>query len=181
MIAERDGARRERTDAVAQLEAFSAEIDTRRGEVLELRQTLADRDARIAELMTEEDDGDELAALEAQLRERGVELRRREKELAEAERLGRELLLELETARQSPGGADTSELTAKLDRLADVNAQREADLAAARWSIEALESRLLDAEGADQRQELERALDQAKTRLQEQAVLIEQLRASARD
>lgn len=180
MIAERDAARRERTDAVAQLEAFSTEIDARRAEALELRQTLADRDSRIAELTTAEDDGAELAALEAQLRERGVELRRREKELAEAERLGRELLLELEAARQSPGGGDTGELTAKLDRLAEVNAQREADLAAARWSIEALESRLVDAEGADQRLELERALDQAKTRLQEQAVLIEQLRAASR-
>ncbi len=60
----------------------------------------------------------EVADLEARLVERGAEIRRLEAELKDTERLGRNLLDEVE-------------------RLAEVNAEREADLQAARWTLQA--------------------------------------------
>jgi chromosome segregation ATPase len=184
VIAERDTMRRERAEISTARDSLQGELDIKRREASDLHQTIADRDSRIAS-MSEREDSSELEALEAQLRERGLAVRKLEADLREAERLGRELVVELETLREAPGagsnGLPPNGLQEKLDRLAELNAQREADLAAARWSIEAMEARLVDSEGSDERQELERALDQARARLQEQAVLIEQLRSVPRD
>jgi flagellar biosynthesis chaperone FliJ len=175
VIVERDAARTERDALSAQRSAVDPELELRRQELVELRQMLAARDARIAEL-TEPEDGSECQALESVLRERGARVRLLEAELREAERLGRELVLELEDSRQGVAEAP-DQLREKLDRLADDSARREADLAAARWSIEELEGRLAEHDNArEQHRELERALEQARGRLQEQAALIAQLR-----
>jgi flagellar biosynthesis chaperone FliJ len=175
VIVERDAGRGERDALVAERDGIRAELEARRRELLELRQMLADRDARIAALIQVDEEDAELQALESLLRERGARIRTLEAELREVERFGRQLVLELETAREEAPDAP-AELRSKLDRLADENARREADLAAARWSVEELESRLLDSDGLIEHQrELERALQQALRRLQEQATVIAQL------
>ncbi len=102
---------------------------------------IAERDARIAELSREappEATGD-LEALEKQLVERGHELRRLERELAESERIGRELIVEVGRA---DGGGKSHELLDKLDALSDRLATSEADRLALRWAVEAKTSAL---------------------------------------
>jgi chromosome segregation ATPase len=181
VIVERDASRGERDALAVERDRLSAEIDVRRREIVELRQMLADRDARIATLVSREDEGEreELQALESLLRERGAKVRALETALAETERFGRELVLELADTREQPA-APGGELKDSLDRLARVNAEREADLAAARWSIEELETRLLETNGdQEKRRDLERALELAQARLQEQASLITQLRGGS--
>ena len=78
----------------------------------------------------------------------------------------------------------------KLDRLAALNAEREADLTAARWTIDKLEARLADfneqpserqplvdsSRNDNLRHDLERQLHSAQAELQRQAALIDQLR-----
>jgi hypothetical protein len=49
------------------------------------------------------------------------------------------------------GGDARNELERKLDRLAELNAQREADLVAARWTIEELELNLGSVAASDDR------------------------------
>ncbi len=125
----------------------------------------------------------EVVALEAQLAERGAEIRRLQQEIRATERFGRQLLDELEQARSSSPRADEGQLGAlgqKLDALASLNAEREADLQAARWTIAGLEARVADggeAPAADQ-ERLEKDLHQARADLQRLATLVEQLKAT---
>jgi len=184
--------------AGTQAQQLLAERD---GRIAELERTLGEREVQAAELrarvteLARSDDDDharEVSGLEAQLAERGLRLRELERELREAERIGRELVRELESARQtsepaeiSPAPAQAqedprpppSELIEKLDRLAALNAAREADLAAARWTIEQLESRLDEVPEAGAN-DLQRSLASAHAELQRQATLIEELKGS---
>ena len=86
------------------------------------------------------DHEEDVARLERQLSERGGEVRRLQRDLTTLERLGRELLSDLEERGQS--GPDGDALKTQLDALAQSNARREADLEAARWTIAALEGQL---------------------------------------
>jgi hypothetical protein len=166
--------------------------------------------AQLAELLrsAEEGAGGEIAVLEAQLAERGAEVRRLERDLREAERVGRELVRELGARPESvvtpqpepeapapEPNPEIEDLRRKLDALAALNVEREADLAAARWAVEALEARLRDLQelrgsAADlaaglrngARDEPNRPYpaeltpEEAQADLQRRAVLIEQLR-----
>ncbi len=151
--------------AAAALASEQLAASAQRALELELRASKAEEQIaalknEIAELTLPDDDGTtkEILRLEAQLAERGNEVRRLERELREAERIGKELVREL---RAAPATADqaaqpqaseavqatqaipaTEELRLKLDALASLNAEREADLTAARWAIQALEARL---------------------------------------
>ncbi len=75
----------------------------------------------------------------------------------------------------SDAAAELRELREKLDALAARNAEREADLEAARWRIAELEERIGGGSGAD----LVRDLDAARAEVQRQATLIDQLRSGA--
>jgi hypothetical protein len=91
-------------------------------ELVRARADLQAESARAkAELEAASEDTGEVAELEARLRERGNEIRRLQADLREAERIGKNLLDEAE-------------------RLADVNAQREADLEALRWTLQSLDT-----------------------------------------
>lgn len=177
-----DALRQELEALRRELDAVLAERETAKEGAAALQRSLAERDAQLAELSEAEADGAEVAGLEQQLRERGAEIRKLEGELRGAEVLGRELLRELEAAHErsaETAGPARPDLRQRLDELAELNARREADLTAARWSIEALEARLTEAEGSAERgRELAQALQQAEARVQEQATLIEQLRGA---
>lgn len=115
---------------LTELEGRLAERDASRAA---LEGAIAERDARIAELSTATplEATSDLDALEKQLAERGAELRRLEHALGEGERLGRELITELERAR-SGGDPD---LVQKLGTLADRLAVSEADRLALAWAV----------------------------------------------
>jgi chromosome segregation ATPase len=75
----------------------------------------------------------DLTALEQALAERGEHIRKLERDLREAERIGKELL------RQLPPAADPAEAERKLaeTELAKKLAKSQADLIATRWALEA--------------------------------------------
>ncbi len=135
------------------------------------------------ELGDEDPNAEEIARLEALLVSRADEIQMLEQQLRAAERIGKELVLEVEelrapTSDDSPASEPASpdaDLDTKIEHLARVNAEREADLEAARWSIEELETRLANAAEAG----VARELDQARAEVQRQAVLIEQLEGRA--
>lgn len=81
----------------------------------------------------------ELKAAEERLRERGKAVLNLQQELDSTERLGRELLVELEELRSQ--SADEQE-NQNSSELRNSNARLTADLEAARWTIETLEGRL---------------------------------------
>jgi hypothetical protein len=175
-----------------------AELEAR---VATLQKELEGRDLRIEELAGVEDVkmSEDIAAFEDQLRGRGEEIQRLQRDVAEAERIGRELVRELEDLRaalpvataaarttakvpEAPGPAPEigkvpeveAEKERRLDHLSRLNAEREADLAAARWTIQELEGRV--ARGAGSRvAELEEELERARAELNRQAALLSQL------
>lgn len=115
----------------------------------------------------------EIAALEAQLRERARVIAELEGELGRREQLVKELVSTLEEAREAHAATfeappsfeadEVSRLKKKLDELALENARREAELVARGWKIAELEaSRGKDAELARVQDELD-ALRQALT------------------
>ena len=151
-------------EAAANLREPSAEREARteaerlRLEVETLRRRVAEHADRIQLLSAVEAPSgtDELGALEAQLSERGAEVRRLEQDLSSSEQVGRELLVELE-------------------RLAELCAEREADLHAARWTIQKLE-------GSADIKDVEAQLAEARGELQRSAVMLSQAsRASGVD
>jgi SAM-dependent methyltransferase len=133
---------RELEPALAKLRELEARLSERDARVAELETAttthtarLAERDRRLAELegAGTNDDGSELDTLERQLVERGHELRRLELAVLETERVGRELVAELERART---GSDP-DLSRKLDLLSERLAASEADRLALRWAADA--------------------------------------------
>jgi DNA repair ATPase RecN len=124
----------------------------------------------------EEQASRDLATLEDQLQQRAEEIRRLERELREAERISHELVRELED-RPARAQADP-DLASRLDGLAAINAEREGDLAAARYRVRQLEVELEEARDASSRlAELEAALDEARSQVQRQATLLAQHRS----
>lgn len=121
--------------------------------------------------------------LEARLRERAQHVRELERQLKVGERLGLQLLRDVRAGASrsaaasnggSSNGSGSDDLRQKLDRLSQLNAEREADLEAARWSIQELELRLKDNAPARDATLHER-LSEAQAELQRQATLIAQL------
>ncbi|MCE7892252.1 MAG: hypothetical protein DYH12_21540, partial [Sorangiineae bacterium PRO1] len=154
----RDEIARERAAAGEPLRVLEGQVAALREELAkesadnhQLRERIEHQDQRISALsaVDAEKEGDEVDSLEAQLKARGAEVRRLERDLRQVERLGRELL---ET----------------LTELAQRNAVSEADLEAARWSLSA-------ASGSDGTQ-AERQLERALAALQQRLVLEAQAR-----
>jgi SAM-dependent methyltransferase len=110
---------------------------------------------------------EEVRRVEASLRERGREVARLTRELRQTERVGRELLFELELTKAAgsggsggngggsltPGGPSKDDLDGELRSSAERLARVEADLYAASWQITRLERELAEAkpEGGQQR------------------------------
>jgi hypothetical protein len=112
--------------------ALAQERDALKAELERLRQRVNDQDDLIAlkdtELRQLADDGEttrELDRLEAQLKERGERVLTLEREVFEAERIGRELLRKLDVG----GGTAPREVAEELARA-------EAELLTLRWSLE---------------------------------------------
>lgn len=119
----------------------AASVERLGAENAQLRTELERSRSELREL-TAVKDGDgsaDYGALEAALRERGDRIRDLERDLNEAERIGRALVVELDALRRAespPLQPDRGE------ELAADNARLSADLAAARWTVEELEDRL---------------------------------------
>ncbi len=114
-----------------QLEAAREERNATSDADRKLEQALAKAKAKLATLAAKEGLEGELGALDSQLGERAARVRALEGELREGERLGRELLAELELLRsETAGGGDPAQV-----------ASLEADLAEARWTIQSLRDR----------------------------------------
>jgi hypothetical protein len=183
--AERAGVTDEKQRLLSDLEALRHVLEEQRALRNQLEGELASRDARWTENAesAEQEAARELATLEEQLRSRAAEIQRLQHELREAERIGRELVGELgmnDGVQRVERASDTEDLGAKLDALAASTAQREADLTAARWTIDKLESRLEELEEAARSHPpaaaLEEELARAQAALQRQQVLLEQAR-----
>lgn len=178
------GAQDELAAANAKLSETSAKLDAERAKLAAANAKLAAANAKLEALETtlrEEraaadsqgsDDNyeREVAALEKQLSERGAAIQKLQRDLTTLERLGRELLIDLEE-RGEGGGTDATALKAQLDALARATAEREADLEAARWTIQALEGQLSGGDGPSSE------LQEARAELARQATLIAQLKA----
>jgi chromosome segregation ATPase/SAM-dependent methyltransferase len=138
------------SEAEARVVELEEEVDNVLAQVAELETRLAEREARVAQLegasgVPEAEVTSELARLEAQLAERGRTIAQLGLDLREAERIGRELLRDVEALRAhgvAPLAVERAELVARLDKLAEEAARREADAQAARWRIAQLEREL---------------------------------------
>ncbi|NUQ79362.1 MAG: hypothetical protein HUU21_38115 [Polyangiaceae bacterium] len=122
----------------------------------------------------------DLASAEALLRDRGRVIVSLQRDLLESERIGRELIEEVEALRvlvSSPGGSSgppaggggpgIEVLTARLDTLAERSAKCEADYQAATWKIAQLERELAEARAnspgaSGTHRDLEKALSAAR-------------------
>jgi hypothetical protein len=109
-----------------QLAAHETELEELRGKV---QQGVSPEDASAA--------ANELGALEAALVERGELVRKLERELREAERVGKELLRQLQSSSPDSAAAETRPKAAEADALAQKLAKSQADLIATRWALEA--------------------------------------------
>jgi SAM-dependent methyltransferase len=122
LLRERDALLREHEAALAKRDIAIAERD----------RAIQERDARITDLDVEKtlDAGDDYGQLEQKLVERGEAIRLLERDLAEAERVGRELVGELGrgAALEPRDSAVVAELSARL-------AKSEADGAALAWCL----------------------------------------------
>jgi SAM-dependent methyltransferase len=139
-LAGRDAKLRE---AETKVFARDAELAALRQELEHKNQQLKQQEASLAQLNSKLKDGPsaeevataaaELEGLERALAERGEHVRKLERELREAERVGKELVRQLpgaNSAADTRGKAGESELAQKL-------AKSQADLIATRWALEA--------------------------------------------
>jgi chromosome segregation ATPase len=164
------------------LEERAATLQERAAE-FEQRELELTRRASELELQREESSAvlaGDLAAVESLLRERGRLIASLERDLRESERIGRELVEEIEALRAAVSSSSAAptpatpadgrvveELAARLDTLAVRSAKCEADYQAATWRIAQLERELNEARvgspgAADTHRELERALSAAR-------------------
>jgi hypothetical protein len=154
-------------EEVARQAKSGAEQDSLRKALAEARQKLEERSERVATLEQQLSEGggepaQEVALLEAQLVERGREVARLEQALAETERFGKQLIVQLEALKQGPGEASG----AHLDKLAQRNAELEANLEALRWTVAQLQAAAPEGGRSSE----------ADGNVQRQAVLLEQAR-----
>jgi hypothetical protein len=176
------GALRQRLGSTADANEAAAkaaeDLALARAELVEARALLASREDELRSLRELDGSGeaDELDALERQLGERAQRIREVERALAEAERFGRELIVELGQVAQirAPSAAEPAPAPAPSELSARA-ARAEADLMAATWAIGELEWRL----AAQQSKEpnaaaLEDKLECLEGELARQAVLLEQ-------
>ena len=151
LVVELDAARKARARSDAEIGALRASVD-------DAATKLAAHAARAAELEArpgDESTAADVDALERALRERGLRVTELESDLRESERIGRELLADLEHARiERVTAPATTEASSKerapsradFDALAVKAAKAEADAQAAAWRVADLERRVADAE-----------------------------------
>lgn len=187
----RDGAQRDVNEARKRLAELEDELDAARRarDEAQRARTHAEQALLVTAAEPEADVVADVAALEDALRRRGEVVSRLERDLAESERIGRELLGELEELRatvvahfgpEGAGGAAQTEPAApaapaastavvaapadvgiKLDQLAERAAKSEADVLAANWRIADLERRLAEAGAGRQESQVHAELEQA--------------------
>jgi predicted RNase H-like nuclease (RuvC/YqgF family) len=143
-VAARDAKLREAETRVfardAELSALRQELEAKNLQVKTHEEHLAELQARLQRSVSPEDEGaaaGELQALEAALSERGERVRTLERELREAERVGKELLRQLPSAAGDDSAAPTPMRAADTEALAQKLAKSQADLIATRWALEA--------------------------------------------
>lgn len=139
---ERDAKLRE---AETRVFARDAELAALRQELDNKTQWLKAHEANVAELQAKLERGGapedaeaaaaELTALETALQERGEHVRQLERQLREAERIGKELVRQLPAA--DSGAALTVPRNPDTEALAQKLAKSQADLIATRWALEA--------------------------------------------
>jgi SAM-dependent methyltransferase len=129
LLRERDAALRARELELRERDVLVAKLEST---VLDRERALKERDVRIAELdaSAAADTGDDIGKLERQLAERGEIIRLLEHQLAEAERVGKELVGELERGA-ALGPSDTQ----AFDELKARLAKSEADGVALAWCL----------------------------------------------
>jgi hypothetical protein len=142
-LATRDAKLRE---AETRVFARDAELAGLRQELENKNQLLKQREATLSELDAKLKQGPppeeasaaarDLAALEQALTERGEHVRKLERELREAERIGKELVRQLPAA-SSESAAVTLAKPENAETLAQQLAKSHADLIATRWALEA--------------------------------------------
>jgi SAM-dependent methyltransferase len=159
-------ARAERDDARAGA-ARAVELEAEVGALTRDRDALRTELADAAKVPDEEEHGREIAALERALRDRGHVAERLRAELAESERIGRELVQRLGAAapRPSDGAPDADALRGQVEALSQRCARCEADLHAATWKVAALTRELEDRREAADQGKLEDALRAAHEEL----------------
>jgi hypothetical protein len=118
--------------SLSELERRAITLSTRVDELTVQNQELRSTNK---ELSSANESGAELGELEAQLVERGKEVARLTRELEQTERFGRQLIVQLEESKAVRNGENPQR---DLERLARRNAELEADLEAARWTISSL-------------------------------------------
>jgi hypothetical protein len=130
-------------EAEAALEEARANVDALGSELAAAR---SENDAARFALDSEADAarGAEIASYEALLVERGHHITTLTKDLAEAERIGKELVGELTTKLVDAGLPTVAELERRLDTLAASAARTEADLVASRLRVAELERKLTE-------------------------------------
>jgi len=198
-------AERDRTELSARLEEERARVaeverearDAKRAKALERQ--VRELEAQIGKLAgIERDAAADVERLESQLADRGEEIQRLEAALKEARRAGRDLLLKLEAMHASdedleepepdqpsdtpmPDGSrsnDPGEAGPEVrERMIATLARQEANLAAAEWTIASLLAQL-EASSGPEAAELMRQLHEARSQLQQQAVLLQQKQAT---
>jgi SAM-dependent methyltransferase len=132
------------TEHAAEKERLERRIAEHVAEKERLEKRLRERDQDVERLVSASagEGPDDVARLEAALKDRGERTRQLESDLREAERIGKELVRELthrnadSAARHGGGEAAPSPL------LSGENARLRADLEAAGWTIQELEGRL---------------------------------------
>lgn len=136
-------------EAEGALEEARANVDALGGELAAAR--AENEAARLAvDTEVEAARGAEISQYESLLAERGQRITALTKDLAEAERIGRELVAELATKLVDAGLPTVAELERRLDTLAASAARTEADLVAARLRIAELERKLAERGAAPQ-------------------------------
>jgi SAM-dependent methyltransferase len=139
-VAARDAKLREAETKVfardAELAALRQELENKNQQLKAQEASLSELNAKLKQGPSAEEAGaatQELAALEQTLTERGEHIRKLERDLREAERVGKELV------RQLPPVSDSAETLRKAaeSELAQKLAKSQADLIATRWALEA--------------------------------------------
>lgn len=141
-LAARDAKLRE---AETRVFARDAELLALRQELENKNQTLKQQESKLSELSAKLKQGPspeeaaaaaaDLSALEKTLAERGEHIRKLERDLREAERVGKELVRQLPGA--TPDSAAETRRKAGESELAQKLAKSQADLIATRWALEA--------------------------------------------
>jgi peptidoglycan hydrolase CwlO-like protein len=129
------------------LVARGSELVALRQELEQKNQQLSTQAASLDELTTRLSEGpspeeaanaaNELEALERALQERGEAIRKLERELREAERVGKELVRQLPAASQDAAPTAGVSKAGDAESLAQKLAKSQADLIATRWALEA--------------------------------------------